>query len=173
MLCLVCSLCCCSASTCTPTAGYYGTGGGAIVETGTKEFAGEVHHEQPVIHCSDTAVIILHGFLSNEDELFKRLDTGCNSGCHSYSYGQEGSLSSRRFQSQRHAAEALLEVYLQTKPSDLLIMLSELQVLTCIHCTHAFSMNCTQDPLHKVLLTVQLSKALHYAGSCMSSTCQL
>lgn len=143
----------CSVSTCKPTAGYCDTGGGAIVETGTKEFAGEVHHEQPVIHCSDTAVIIVHGFLSNMDELFKRMDTGCSSGCQSYSYGQEGSLSSRRFQSQRHAAEALLEVYLQTKPSDLLIMLSELQVLTCIHCTLTFSMNSTNEPVHKILLT--------------------
>ncbi|DBA86192.1 hypothetical protein WJX77_012289 [Trebouxia sp. C0004] len=105
---------------------YFLPGGGAIVETGTKEFAGQLHHEQPLIHCSGTAVIILYGFLSNLDELFKRNADSC-SGAHAYSFEDGGSLSSRRFYSQSHAAEALLEVYLQTKASNLLIMLSELQ----------------------------------------------
>ena len=44
-----------------------------------------------------------------------------------------GSLSSRRFQNQSSAAEALLQVYLQTKGSNLLIMLSELQVRLHMH----------------------------------------
>jgi len=113
---------------CKSRAARAGTGGGAVVETGTKEFAGQLHHEQPLIHCSGTAVIILYGFLSNLDELFKRIDADSCSGAHAYSFGDGGSLSSRRFYSQSHAAEALLEVYLQTKASDLLIMLSELQV---------------------------------------------
>ena len=44
-----------------------------------------------------------------------------------------GSLSSRRFHTQSSAAEALLQVYLQTKGTNLLIMLSELQVSLPMH----------------------------------------
>lgn len=103
-------------------------GGGALVETGTKEFAGELHHEQPLVFNNGTAVIILYGFLSNLDELFKWIESDKAAESYSGSYGLCGSLSSRRFQSQSHAAEALLELYSQTGRRDHLIMLSELQV---------------------------------------------
>ena len=103
-------------------------GGGALIETGTKEFAGELHHEQPLVYSNGTAVIILYGFLSNLEELFRWIETDKGAGSCSSSYGLGGSLSSRRFQSQSHAAEALLEVYSQTRSNDHLIMLSELQV---------------------------------------------
>lgn len=106
----------------------YFAGGGALVETGTKKFAGEVHHEQPLVFNNGTAVIILYGFLSNLDELCKWIESDKLVGSHSSSYG---SLSSRRFQSQSHAAEALLQVYAQTGRRDHLIMLSELQVCSC------------------------------------------
>lgn len=108
-------------------------GGGAIVETGTKEFAGELHHEQPLVYNNGTAVIILYGFLSNLEELFKWIESDKVAGSYSTSKGLGGSLSSRRLQRQSHAAEALLEVYSQTGRRDHLIMLSELQVcsLTC------------------------------------------
>jgi len=145
-------------------AGHAGTGGGAVVETGTKEFAGQLHHEQPLIHCSGTAVIILYGFLSNLDELFKRIDADSCSGTHAYSFGDGGSLSSRRFYSQSHAAEALLEVYLQTKASDLLIMLSELQVALCmLHFASA-------QLLHVTLLQTA-SATFIGAFACLSATC--
>jgi len=144
-------------------AGHAGTGGGAVVETGTKEFAGQLHHEQPLIHCSGTAVIILYGFLSNLDELFKRIDADSCSGAHAYSFGDGGSLSSRRFYSQSHAAEALLEVYLQTKASDLLIMLSELQVALCI-------LHFASTPL--LHATLQTASATFFgAFACLSATC--
>ena len=104
------------------------TGGGAIIETGTKEFAGELHHEQPLVHNNGTAVIILYGFLSNLEELFRWIESDKVAGSYSTSKGFGGSLSSRRFQRQSHAAEALLEVYSQTGRRDHLIMLSELQV---------------------------------------------
>ena len=107
---------------------YRNAGGGAIVETGTKEFAGELHHEQPLVYNNGTAVIILYGCLSNLEELFKWISSDKVAGSHSNSYGICGSLSSSRFQSQSHAAEALLEVYSQTGRRDHLIMLSELQV---------------------------------------------
>lgn len=103
-------------------------GGGAVVETGTKDFAGELHHEQPLVYNNGTAVIILYGFLSNLEELFKWLESDKLAGSHSSCNGLGGSLSSRRLQSQSHAAEALLEVYSQTGRHDHLIMLSELQV---------------------------------------------
>lgn len=103
-------------------------GGGAIVETGTKEFAGELHHEQPLVYNNGTAVVILYGFLSNLEELFKWIESDKVAGSHSTSNRLSGSLSSRRLQRQSHAAEALLEVYSQTGRGDHLIMLSELQV---------------------------------------------
>ena len=110
-------------------------GGGAIVETGTKEFAGELHHEQPLVYNNGSAVIILYGFLSNLEEVFKWIEGDKVAGPHSTVKGLGatvkglgGSLSSRRFQRQSHAAEALLDVYSQTGRRDHLILLSELQV---------------------------------------------
>ena len=104
-------------------------GGGAIVETGAKDFAGELHHEQPLIYCNGSAIIILYGFLSNVEELLRMVEKDAASPSFFKRMHGNASLSSRRFQSQSFAAEALLQVYLQTKCSNLLIMLSELQVM--------------------------------------------
>lgn len=99
-------------------------GGGALVECGVREVAGELHHLQPLIYRSSTAIIIFYGFLSNVDELANRLDVEVPSG---FSFGRAKSrLYSRGLHGE--AAEALLELYLNTHANDLLIMLSELQV---------------------------------------------
>lgn len=101
------------------------------MECGVREVAGELHHVQPLIYRSSTAIIIFYGFLSNVDELAKRLEAEAE-GPLGLSFNKAPAAKSRLFvsrkQHQTEAAEALLEVYLQTHSNDLLIMLSELQV---------------------------------------------
>lgn len=101
------------------------------MECGVREVAGELHHVQPLIYRSSTAIIIFYGFLSNVDELAKRLEAEAE-GPLGFSFNKAPAAKSRLFvsrpQHQTEAAEALLEVYLQTHANDLLIMLSELQV---------------------------------------------
>lgn len=108
------------------------SGGGALVECGVREVAGELQHVQPLIYRSSTAIIIFYGFLSNVDELAKRLEAEGSVGL---PFGRTAAAKAKLYtgQSQHHseAAEALLELYLHTRANDLLIMLSELQVCFC------------------------------------------
>ena len=99
------------------------------MECGVREVAGELHHVQPLIYRSSAAIIILYGFLSHVDELVKRLEAESREGLDipRSSYARSNALGVNA-QSHHEAAEALLEVYLQTRANDLLIMLSELQV---------------------------------------------
>lgn len=101
-------------------------GGGALVERGVREVAGELHHSQPLIYRSSTAIIIFYGFLSNVDELAKRLEAEGSAGT-CFGKAHLNGYDARQ-QTHGEAAEALLELYLNTRANDLLIMLSELQV---------------------------------------------
>ena len=105
------------------------------MECGVREVAGELHHVQPLIYRSSTAIIIFYGFLSNANELAKRLEAEME-GPLGLSSGKAAAAKARLFDGrpQTGAAEALLEVYLQTHANDLLIMLSELQV--CAFCSY-------------------------------------
>ena len=103
-----------------------------------REVAGELQHVQPLIYRSSTAIIIFYGFLSNVDELAKRLEAEGSVGL---PFGRTAAAKAKLYtgQSQHHseAAEALLELYLHTRANDLLIMLSELQVRFCCLAPHS------------------------------------